>query len=565
MRREVMLLLALLAAAPSHAQQSTTGITVPFEEVQTLPLGRTITDVLVLAPGVDVGGFSSPAIFRSFFPAFYVDGLPANVVLPVEFMETAAVRTGGISVEYDGPVVDVTYRSGRQRPHATLFGYTTPSGLQSDPADRNTRASDFGATFGVANERLSFFGGGDRFQSRTRGTAGSSQYTSRGTATAYVARLAAQATPHWALTAELLGDPGRYASTLDSSPATDRFETKSGIRRASLRASRTTASWLVDASVGHSTTHSDDTSDISQNALRIAIEHPLAAQHVVHFGGEAQRLSSRYDCLDGSVRIREDATALWLADAWQLRPSLTLTGGLRWWREVDDGRSSGPMFFFHSIQRRTEVDPRLSLVWAPAAATRISASVGEYSGQPFAGIATPAPAEPSIRPQPIIETIVRAERTFGAWRAGAFLIDQQHRDFRAIVGEAAYTGATGLRLHGSYLLGNRGYTDSARQLLEADGMYAFPAGATNLELGTIVTASAGHRSNFLNRGTQARLDLHGGIALRAGAAMPRLVVDIFNVTDNDRVTGTVTNFDGVDVAFVRQAPRSIRLGARVSF
>ena len=565
MRGAALVLVVLLAAAPSHAQQSTTGITVTQEEMLSLPLGRTIADVLVLAPGVDSGAFTTPRIFRSFFPAFYADGLPANIALPVEFMETATVRTGGISVEYDGPVVDVTFRNGRQRPHATLFGYTTPSDLQSDLPDRNARASDFGATFGVANQVLSFFGGVDRFQSRTRSASGSSRFTLRSTATTYVARLAAQATPHWTLTAELLGNPGRFESTLDSSPGPASFEARRGIHRASLRASRTTAAWLVDASIGHSAAHTDDPSHISQNALRIAVEHPLAAQHVVHFGGETQRLSSRYTYLDGSVRIREDAVALWLADVWQLRPSLTLTGGLRWWREVDEGRSAGPMFFFHSVQRRTELDPRLSLVWASATATRISASVHQYSGQPFAGIATPAPATPSIRPRPIIETIVRAERTFGAWRAGGFVIDQQHRDFRAIVGEAAYTGATGLRLHGSYLLGNRGYADAARQLLEADGAYAFPAGATNVELGTIVTASAGHRSTFMRRGSQARLDLHGGLAFRAGAATPRLVVDIFNVTGNDRVTETVTNFDGVDVAFVRQPPRSIRLGLRVSF
>jgi hypothetical protein len=566
MRRAAIALLALLAAAPLHAQQSITGITLTQEELQSLPLGRRISDVLLLAPGVDSGAFTGLSVFRSSFPALYADGLPANATLPVEFTETAAIHTGGIRVEYAGPVVDATFHNGRQRPHVTLFGYTTPSGLQNDRPDHKARASDFGATFGAANERLSFFGGVDRFRARTSSTAGSLAFTARGTVTAYLARLAAQATPHWTLVAELLGDPGRFESVVDSPPGGSGFDGRTGIHRTSLRASRTTAAWLIDASAGHSTAHDNDGAHNALDALRIAVEHPLAAQHIVHLGGETQRQSSRYEYVDSSVRIHQNDVALWIADAWQLRPSLTLTGGLRWWRGESEARSDGPMFDFDSRDHRTEIDPHLSLVWAAAAATRVSASVHEYSGQaPFAGIAAPAPASPSIDPQPVIEMIVRVERSFGAWRAGGFVIDQQHRDFRAIVGEAAYTGATGLRLHGSYLLGNRGFSDAARQLLEADGAYAFPARGANVELGAIVTASAGHRSTFLRRGNQARLDLHGGLAFRAATATPRLVVDIFNVTNNERVTESFTNFDGVDVAFVRQAPRSIRLGARVSF
>jgi hypothetical protein len=577
MRRAAIVVAVLLSlAARAQTPPSTTGITLTYDEMQTLPLGRTVGQVLILAPGVDSGGLTSPAIFRSSFPALYAEGLPANVLLPVDFAEEVVIETGGVPVEYHGAggVLDVRFRNGRQRPHGTIFGYTTPSGLQSD-FDQVTlfgrqraevRTADFGATFGTSTERLSFFGGVDRLLFRARNETPPATSTNRSRSTAYVARLAAQATPRWTLIAELLGDPSKSVSEYESTPALSHFENDSGVDRASLRAMHTTAAWLVDGAIGHGNFRTFADSRITQETARLATEHPLATAHVVHFGGEARRSSARLAFPEnGSTRLREDLTAFWLADAWQVDPSVVVTGGVRWWRDDSDQRSTGTDVIFRT--RQTELDPRLSAVWAPAIGTRISASVNRYSGSPLLGPLYPVVGS-DLPLESVTEAIVRAERTFGSWRAGAFVIDRHHNDFRAFVAEGSYRGASGVRAHGSYLIGNSGPSSfAARQLFEADGAYAFPVRAARLELGGVVTASTGSgtEGGFGRRKAAARLDLHGGVAFRAGSAAPRVVVDIFNVANDDRVIATTTTFEGVEIPVGWQAPRSIRLGLRLSF
>jgi hypothetical protein len=575
----VALTVTLLAvfAASARAQQSTTGITLTYDELQSLPLGRNVSEVLVLAPGVDVSGIQVPTIFRSPFLTFYADGLPASSVLPVEFAQNAVVETGGIPVEYQGSggVIDVTFRNGRQHPRATLFGYTTPSGLQTD-YDHITgvgrqllvsNTSDFGATFGTSSERLSFFGGVDRFQYHVRSETPPGQYVSHSSTTAYLARLSAQATTHWTITGELLGDPGSNGSEFESSPGPTRFQSDFGVHRGALRATRTTGGWLVDAAIGHGVFHTNGALEASDNVLRLALQHAFGGTQTVHFGGEVQRRADRRNFADNSsARLHEDLTALWLADAWQLHEAVILTGGVRWWRLGTDQHTAGGMDDARFVQRQNEADPRLSLAWTPVPDTRVTASVNRYSGQRLFGSYDPAVGQPVISPDDVTETIVRVERTLGAWRVGGFAIDQQHVDFRAVVAEAAYRGTGGLRVHGSFLAGNRGMLFAARQQFEADAAYGFPAGAAHLDLGTVLTASTGSNSaSGLRRKTAARLDLHGGVAFRAGATAPRFVVDIFNVTNNDRVIATSTTFEGTDQPLVWQAPRSIRLGLRLGF
>ena len=80
---------------------------------------------------------------------------------------------------------------------------------------------------------------------------------------------------------------------------------------------------------------------------------------------------------DGEGRTR--TTALWIQDAWRVRPALTATIGARaeWWRAEDGRNVSGSTVVEQPSRDMTRVSPKATLVWTARPSTTVTASLGK--------------------------------------------------------------------------------------------------------------------------------------------------------------------------------------------
>jgi hypothetical protein len=174
---------------------TTTGAVISSDFANTVPVGRRISDVTYMAPGVSSSGTAgrmNPSIAggSGLDNQYVIDG--ANVTnqgygalgsysvifgslgnaTPYDFVKDVQVKTGGYEAEYGqaiGGVVNVTTKSGSNDFHGSLFGYSQPTGLEGTYKQYqsangtvqtlSSQASDAGAEGGgpVFKNRLFFF------------------------------------------------------------------------------------------------------------------------------------------------------------------------------------------------------------------------------------------------------------------------------------------------------------------------------------------------------------------------------------------------------------------------
>ena len=148
-----------VTAAPPiiDATSTTSGASISSELLQRIPVGRTFSDTLYLAPGVSTGGSvgaANPSIAggSGLDNQYVIDGVNVtnqgygaigsySIVFgslgnatPFDFLQEVQVKTGGYEAEFGqatGGLVNVVTKSGTNQVKGTVFGYGRPSGLEA--------------------------------------------------------------------------------------------------------------------------------------------------------------------------------------------------------------------------------------------------------------------------------------------------------------------------------------------------------------------------------------------------------------------------------------------------
>ena len=178
---------------------TTTGAVLDTDQLNTIPVGRRVSDTLYVAPGVSTGGSvgtANPSIsggsglenqyvidgvnvtnqgYGAFGSYSIVFGSLGNAT-PYDFVKEVQVKTGGYEAEFGqstGGVVNVVTKSGSNKIDGSVFGYTRPSGTEGTWTQvtspngtinvKNTQQSDAGidAGFPIVKDKLFFFGAYD--------------------------------------------------------------------------------------------------------------------------------------------------------------------------------------------------------------------------------------------------------------------------------------------------------------------------------------------------------------------------------------------------------------------
>jgi len=175
---------------------TTTGAVISTDFVNQIPVGRRISDMAYLAPGVSTGGSvgqQNPSISGAsgLENQYVIDGVNVtnqgygalgsySIVFgslgnatPYDFIKEVQVKTGGYEAEFGqstGGVVNVVTKSGSNQFRGSAFGYARPDSLESNWKQYNTIAgsintvgshtSDFGAEGGgaIVKNHVFFFG-----------------------------------------------------------------------------------------------------------------------------------------------------------------------------------------------------------------------------------------------------------------------------------------------------------------------------------------------------------------------------------------------------------------------
>jgi outer membrane receptor protein involved in Fe transport len=184
---------------------TTTGATLTSEQLQRVPVGRTVSDTLYLAPGVSSSGSAgsaNPSIGggTGLDNQYVIDG--ANVTnmgygaigsysiifgslgqaTPFDFIQEVQVKTGGYEAEFGqatGGVVNVVTKSGTNELRGSAFAYGRPSGTEAawrhfesingSVQTNATRIFDGGVEggFPILRNRVFFFGAYDPSRQET--------------------------------------------------------------------------------------------------------------------------------------------------------------------------------------------------------------------------------------------------------------------------------------------------------------------------------------------------------------------------------------------------------------
>jgi hypothetical protein len=194
------------AAPPIDTRSTTTGGVIDSDLVRTLPIGRRISDVTYMAPGVGNSGSvgkQNPSIAggSGLDNQYVIDGVNItnqgygalgsySVVfgslgnaVPFDFFKEVQVKSGGYEAEFGqsmGGVVNVITKSGTNTFRGSAFAYTRPTGLegtwkeyQSENGTVQTLSSqihDAGVEGGgpIVRNRVFFFGAVDpQWETRT--------------------------------------------------------------------------------------------------------------------------------------------------------------------------------------------------------------------------------------------------------------------------------------------------------------------------------------------------------------------------------------------------------------
>jgi hypothetical protein len=251
-------------AAPVIDTRSTTvGGVLDSEQLARLPVGRSLSDVLYVVPGVtesaginSVGANANPSISGSsgLENNYIIDGVNITDVgfggfgaynslygslgagVTSDFIKQTEVKTAGFEAEYGattGGVVNVITKSGTNAFSGSVFAYTRPSALEGDwrqltspNGTVNTAAADnhdagFSVGGPIARDRLWFFGTyNPQWQQRTFVAPEGFPYASLGgidrkrTIQAYAGKLSTQVNASHRLDLSVFGDPSKGDSGL---------------------------------------------------------------------------------------------------------------------------------------------------------------------------------------------------------------------------------------------------------------------------------------------------------------------------------------------------------------
>lgn len=133
-------------------ERTTTGAVVNIADLaQRVPVGRDLTSIIKLSPGVasgdttfgDLASISGASVAEN---AYYVNGLNVtdfrkglgSATVPFDFYETVEVKNGGYQAEFGratGGVVNATTKSGSNEFHASMLFNWQPDELRSDSPD----------------------------------------------------------------------------------------------------------------------------------------------------------------------------------------------------------------------------------------------------------------------------------------------------------------------------------------------------------------------------------------------------------------------------------------------
>jgi hypothetical protein len=231
-----------------------TGLAVDSTMLNQIPIGRQLSDVPYLAPGVSGSGGAgqaNPSISGAsgLENQYVVDGV--NIADPrfgglgifssrygsigtgvtYEFIETVQIRTGGAEAEYaqaTGGAVNVITRSGSNELHGTGFAYSSPAGIESsrrmiDLAAGNANitneaSGDIGFSLGgpIVRDKAFFFAAFD-YSTHTTTMIAPEGYplASLGEVdqerryTSYAGKITYNAAPSHRLDLSVFGDPGK--------------------------------------------------------------------------------------------------------------------------------------------------------------------------------------------------------------------------------------------------------------------------------------------------------------------------------------------------------------------
>jgi hypothetical protein len=144
------------ATAPIDTKSTTTGGVIDSDFVRSLPIGRRISDITYMAPGVGNSGSvgrQNPSISGAsgLDNQYVVDGVnitnqgygalgsysivfgSLGNAIPFDFFKEVQVKTGGYEAEFGqsvGGVVNVITKSGTNNLRGSAFAYTRPTGLE---------------------------------------------------------------------------------------------------------------------------------------------------------------------------------------------------------------------------------------------------------------------------------------------------------------------------------------------------------------------------------------------------------------------------------------------------
>jgi hypothetical protein len=285
---------------------TTTGGVLEADALRRLPVGRNFTDTLYLVPGVSDSsgvGKANPSVSGAsgLDNNYIVDGVnitntgfggvgtysivfgSLGTGVTQDFIKETQVKTGGFEAEYGqatGGVVNVVTQSGTNAFHGGIFGYFKPSSLESSYNQLESPNGtvnvtgqdnyDFGATLGgpLMKDKLFFFGAfNPQYQSRTMRAPSNFPLASLGEVDrkrhtySYAGKLTYQLNPSNKFEFSAFGDPSkgdmgpqRTSSLLGTDTSSYSELTKYGGHNQSIRYDGIiTTSWLIEASVAHST------------------------------------------------------------------------------------------------------------------------------------------------------------------------------------------------------------------------------------------------------------------------------------------------------------------------
>jgi hypothetical protein len=306
-------------AAPIDPTSTTTGAVIDSDFVATVPVGRRLSDVAYMAPGVSDGGTvgrQNPSIGggTGLDNQYVIDGVnitnqgygalgsysiyhgSLGNATPFDFVKEVQVKTGGYEAEFGqstGGVVNVITKSGGNEYHGSVFGYSRPTGLegawksfQSTNGTVQTLSSqtnDGGVEGGgpIVRNRLFFFGAADwQQEARTfQAPAGFALFNTDGyertrRSISYAGKTTLQLGGGHRIDASFFGDPStgpmgpQRPSSLTVSSTSSFSTIDYGGHNQTVRYSGTLADrWLVEAAYGRAVNRVEETPSV--NAWRV--------------------------------------------------------------------------------------------------------------------------------------------------------------------------------------------------------------------------------------------------------------------------------------------------------